>query len=184
MLLVSILFGMRHILKSERMNARTHKYFDAKKFESSDFTVWTHERMNADAFDLNSILNVAYLKVWTHERTNAQIFWWQKILELWLSWFERTNAWTQKVFEWGICQSLNAWTHERWWILMLKNLRALNFLVWAHERMNTEAFGLHSVWNEAYIKVWMHERTNAQKLWCQKSWELWLSWFESTNAWT
>ena len=71
MLLISILLGMWHISKFERMNARTHRNFDAKKFESSDFTVWTQERMNADAFGLNSIWNEAYLKVWTHERTNA-----------------------------------------------------------------------------------------------------------------
>ena len=31
--LVSILFWMRHTSKFERMNARTHKNFDAKKFE-------------------------------------------------------------------------------------------------------------------------------------------------------
>ena len=128
----------------------------------------THEHRG---FCFSSIWIELYLEVWTHERTNTQIFWWQKILELWLSWFERTNAWTQKVFEWGICQSLNAWTHERWWILMLKNLRALNFLVWARERMNTEVFGSNSFWNisihsilTSYVQPWTHWCSNI-KFW-------------------
>ena len=118
--LVSFLFGLIHTSNFERMNARTHNNFETKKLRALISLVWTHERMNADIFGLNSIWTEPYLKLWTHERMNAQQFWHQKIWELWFHWFERTNAWTQTFLVsilFGLShtsnfQRMNAWTHN------------------------------------------------------------------------
>ena len=146
---------------------------------------WLHERMNPDIFGLNSIWTELYLKLWTHERTNAQQFWWQKIWELWFHWFERTNAWTQTFlvsFLFGLIHTsnferMNARTHNNF---ETKKLRALISLVWTHERMNADIFGLNSIWTEPYLKLSTHERMNAQQFWYQKIWELWFN--ERMNA--
>ena len=77
----------------------------------------------------------------------------KKICELWLHWFERTNA---EIFGLNFILTepyLQIWTNERMnaqKILMLKNFRVLTSLVWTHERMNTEFFGLNFTLTEPY----------------------------------